>query len=88
MCQAKFFFEVGVEILGSRLRLRLRLGLGSRCSSVFLLFRLAGWVEWLEKSDIKLTSAKVEIKVEAELSKNSVMQDINLDIKQFYKMFI
>ena len=42
------------------------LGLGSRCSSVFLLFRVGCWdgVRGLEKSDIKLISTQVVVKVE------------------------
>ena len=37
--------------------------IGSRSSSVYLLIQVGGW---LEKSDIKLTSAKIELEVEVE----------------------
>ena len=32
---------------------------------------MCGWVEWPEEWRLKLTSAKVEVEVEAELGKNS-----------------
>ena len=35
------------------------------------------WVGWLGKSDIELTSAKVEVEVEAELGKNVLQSQIN-----------
>ena len=92
MCQAQVNLRLRLKLrlwselrfgLGSRLRLGLRLGFGSRCSSVFLLFGVGGWVVgvggvgWLEKSDIKLTSAKVEIEVEADLGKRSHLRHYN-----------
>ena len=54
--------------LGSMLRFGLRLGFWSRCSSVFLLFS-GGWsgVGWLEKSDINVISTQVVVEVEGQV---------------------
>ena len=58
--------------LGLKLKLglgsRLRLGFGSRCTSVFLLFRLGGWLGLLDKLEVKLYQLKLKLKLELSLA--------------------